>query len=373
MTKPECRINDEMRMPNDERRTQPSEKGKNCTMTRRRNTTTCLIAGLVCLAVALPAAGAEDEGSSSWLESAQRLAAGPAGETGSATDAEPAGWTKPIPVSFSIDYTLVSDYVFRGVNFSEYPREGREKLNHQLGIGFEIDTADLGLPIGVFGASMWFEWYAGQQRISPWTGSNLQEADYVLYWKSALGETGLELELGWIAYHFPFIRKSGSPIPSDFAYTNEAYVTVSYDDSKLFGTDSPVLSPYVSYYQDVDDIRGGWLEIGVGHDFALADCAALKDTPILKDLTVSPLLVLGIDHRWYDKAGFGADNAVGTRLGNLTYGLNISYDLSGALGLPEQIGSLTVAGFLNYCQSFHDDSPAVGDEFYGGMTVGWAW
>ncbi len=47
-------------------------------------------------------------------------------------------WGKSTPITFSFDYTIVSDYIFRGLNFSEYPGEGREKLNHQLGVGLEL-------------------------------------------------------------------------------------------------------------------------------------------------------------------------------------------------------------------------------------------
>ena len=31
------------------------------------------------------------------------------------------------PWSLGLTYSLYSDYIFRGINFSEYPREGREK------------------------------------------------------------------------------------------------------------------------------------------------------------------------------------------------------------------------------------------------------
>ena len=73
------------------------------------------------------------------------------------------GWKKPIPLTFTIDYTLASDYIFRGINFSEYRRrwgqpknEGREKPNHQLATGVGLDLGDFGRA----GGSVWFEWFA---------------------------------------------------------------------------------------------------------------------------------------------------------------------------------------------------------------------
>ena len=93
-----------------------------------------------------------------------------------------------------------------------------------------------------------------------------------------------------------------------------------------------------------------------------------------------------MDHRYYDKAGYGSRGPVvqqqpivevytakGTQLAFLQYGLEIAYDLGGALGLPKEIGGITLKGFLNYTNSFHDSSDLVQDEFWGGMSVSWDW
>ena len=36
-------------------------------------------------------------------------------------------------------------------------------------------------------------------------------------------------------------------------------------------------------------------------------------------------------------------------------------------------GRYDLGGFLNFCQSIHDDASSVKDELYGGMNVGWSW
>ncbi len=281
------------------------------------------------------------------------------------------GWQKPgvlKALSFSIDYTLASDYIWRGLNFSEFAGEGREKLNHQLGVGFEVDLAELGAPgIGRIGGSFWFEWYGGQESLTGWSGNNLQEVDYLVYWAYDIEPIGLGVEVGWVAYHFPRLRDEGSTTSADFAYTHEAYITLSFDDSKIFG--KPILNPTVSYYMDLDDVRASAIVFGVSHDFVLSEC--LEDTPILKDITVTPSLSLMVDHRYYDK--LLGSKSKGTRLGCLEYGLAISYDLSSALAIPEQYGALSLSGFVNYSQSLHDDDATVQDEFYGGCSVGWEW
>lgn len=266
-------------------------------------------------------------------------------------------WAKPVPLTFSLDYTLVSDYIFRGANFSEYAGEGREKPNHQATFGVSYDAGDY----GTFGFAAWFEWFAGQQALTPGDGSkNLQEVDYTVSWSYDLSKLNasvpLTVDIGWIAYTFP--RAAG-----DAHYTNEWYVSLALDDSALFGTEEPVLNPYFAYYMDVDDVQGSWMELGVSHDFALADCCG--DLPCLKDMTVTPSAVLGIDHRYY------ADS---TRLANVVFGLAVSYDLSGALDLPPQYGALTLSGFVNYSQTINDTIRQVlNDEFWGGMSVSYEW
>jgi hypothetical protein len=336
-----------------------------------------------------PARGEEPGSNANWLAAAEETArdlAGPAGEPGRT-------WQKPglwKAVSFTLDYTLASDYVWRGINRSEYCGEGREKPNHQLSVGFEIDPSQLGAPpIGRFGGAVWFEWYAGQERLTPWSGNNLQEVDYQVYWAYDVEPIALGVEVGWIAYHYPRLRDSGAPPPSDAAYTHEVYVKLSFDDSKVFG--EPMLSPTVTYYHDVDEVQAGFLIAQISHDFPLRKSCG--KAPILKDLTITPSFALAVDHRYYDKAHVGSQSptvvsvpreelivdeplyftAKGTRLAYLEYGLVVQYDLSGALGIPPECGACSVSGFLNFTQSLHDNSSAVQDEFWGGMSVGWEW
>ena len=137
----------------------------------------------------------------------------PAGTAAGAAEEE--AWKKDSPISLAIDYALVSDYIWRGINFSEYPGEGREKLNHQLGSGFGIDT-----PIGTIGAYAWFQWYQAQKRINPEQSDHLQEIDYTLSWGYGFDEIGTSLELGWVSYTFPHLS-------GDAFATYEVYGKVS--------------------------------------------------------------------------------------------------------------------------------------------------
>ncbi len=271
--------------------------------------------------------------------------------------AAPAGqWTKPLPISFTLDYTLVSDYVFRGVNLSEFSGEGREKPNHQMTAGISYDAG----AFGTFGFSTWFEWYAAQdsRRFDPASDGKLQEVDYILYWSYDLSQLNKSIpvtfETGWIAYTLP--QSAG-----DAYYTNEWYITLGLDDSTLFGTEGGVLNPYVGYYLDTDDVKGCWIELGVSHDFALAELG-MANVVGLKDITLTPSAVLGIDRGQIDS---------GWHVNNILYGLDVSYDLSGALNIPSQYGSLTLTGFLYFSNAINDD--VINDELFGGVSIGYNW
>jgi len=326
----------------------------------------CLIAVIVIGAMVIPASGAE--GKPDWFAFTDDTAK-PASHA--PTESSP---PKPIPwLTVGFEYVVVSDYIWRGLNLSEYAGEGREKLNHQTTVSFEIDIAELGCPIGgSFGGSIWFEWYAAQEKLTPHSGRNLQEVDFSLHYSHDIGDTGLTGEFGWIAYTFPPMRDSGAGQNRDGSYTHEVYLLLSYDDSNIFG--KPMLNPTVAYYLDVDDVRASFIALGISHDFKIGNIGCpISHCPILKDLTVTPSATLAIDHRYYDKTGFGSANSIGTRLGYIEYGLEMSLDLSSALNISTTYGSLTLGTFINFVQSIHDENTAVQDEFYGGMKIGWEW
>lgn len=308
-------------------------------------------AAALVLAVSAGRASAGEAPAATWLGAAGSLAAV---EAPPAEAAKPE-WTKPIPLSVSVDYTLVSDYVWRGVNLSEYRGEGHERPNHQTNVGLSYDTGDF----GSINAGFWFEWYSGQKAMDPGSDGHLQEVDYTLSWSYDIKAIATSVEVGWLAYQLP--QASG-----DLQTTYEWFIGLGFDDSKLFGTEEAVLNPTVKYYYDVDLVEGGqFLEFGISHDFALAKLGCDK-TPILKDLTITPSATLGVDHRYFTSS---------TKLSNILYGLAVSYDLSGALGIPEQYGSLNLTGFVNYSQALglKEDVSGYQDELFGGMKVGYAW
>jgi hypothetical protein len=352
---------------------------------------------LLMMMVALPAVGETtdaDTENNDWMVASQELTdeqteAQRIDVAKGALESEPAEFEKPLPVSFSIDYTLVSDYIFRGINFSEYKGEGREKLNHQLSVGTEVDLGKFGR----LGASFWWEWYAGQNDTAfggnaPGDDKHLQEVDYVVYYGYTIDPIGLDWEIGYIFYHFPRARRAAKWAgqgDADFATTNELYTVFSWDDSILWRAlglkvADPILNPYFSINWDMDLAKGSsFYAFGMSHDFALGDfCQA----PVIKDLTFGVSWEMGWDHNWLNK--FTLDPAAtsgnegrgyasnSSHLDYMNWGFSLTYDLKSALNIPDKYcGDMYVTGFLNLSNAIAENF--LNDEVYGGMSVGYSW
>lgn len=275
------------------------------------------------------------------------------------TTTEPAS-----PLSFGLTYAIYTDYIFRGANFSEYPGEGREKLNHQLSLDVGVDVGLLfgegSGTWGTFSFNTWFEWFAAQKRLDPIQGGqNLQEVDYNLSWSYEVASIATTFTLGYSFWTFPNSKSVNSM---------EWKVGLEHNDAWMWkwlwaDNEDGVLNPFFTFYHDVDQLAGAsWMECGFSHDFAVCE-----------NVTVTPSMTFAIDHRYLDRmvaTGFTGS----TRLAYIQYGLNVGYDLSSALSLPENIGSVVLTGFLyfNDAVGHPESSNTIQDEFFGGMSLGWS-
>jgi len=267
------------------------------------------------------------------------------------------------PFSFDITYYLYSDYVFRGINFSEYPGEGREKPNHQMTTDISVD---LGMlfgqepgTCGTFTFGTFFEWYAMQKKIDPEKGGhNLQEVDYVLSWAYDIEPIATTFTLGYTFYAFPNAKSIN---------TQEWWFSLEHNDAWMWAwlfpnNEDGVLNPSFFFAQDVEAADGGcWMEFGISHDFELVE-----------NFTLTPGMVLAVDHRWMEPIMDAGDGA--TQLAYIQYGLNAAYNLAPVLQLPDWMGDVTLSGFLYFNQALGnlEDNGRIQDEFFGGMSLGWS-
>jgi hypothetical protein len=189
-------------------------------------------------------------------------------------------------------------------------------------------------------------------------------------WTYAIPKTPLTISLTWDGYILP--RLKHLPGGKDMSFGQEVWFGLALDDSAIFG--KPVFSPYMTFVQDIDDNKGRWIDLGIKHDFKLSELGCAS-TPILKDLTLSPGVVFGIDDGYVDKI---VGNSRGTHLATINYGLTTTWDLNGTFNIPRKYGSFYVKTFLNYKEQVHNyhvngPFPVLRDELYGGVTFGYSW
>lgn len=269
------------------------------------------------------------------------------------------------PVSFSITYSLYSDYVSRALNLSEYDdRERREDLNHQMTTSLSLDIAKFfGREEGEFGAftfDTFFEWFAGQDMLDPVYGDhNCQEIDYTLSYSYEVKPIFTTFTVGYAFYAFPNHKEIA---------TQEWLFRVEHNDAWMWKWALPenedgVFNPYVAYWQDADLIsRAAWWQFGFSHDFEL-----------MKDVTLTPTLDFGVDHHWIHPTLAAGDGTQG--LASIQYGPTVSYDMTDLIKLKEWgFGSVVWSGFMYYSDAVGNprDDHLTADEFYGGTSIGWS-
>lgn len=270
------------------------------------------------------------------------------------------------PVDIFIKYAITTDYIWRGINYTDYPKEDSGgRPSHEITAGLELNCPRK--EFGKVGMSVFAQFYSGMRAANAGRSDHLGAVDYTLYWKNTIDD--VTAELGWTLHTWP--RVSG-----DADDTNELFVKLTYDDKDLYGAESGVFNPYVFYAVDLDTVKGGgWFELGVDHAFDLDEY-----TNGLRYLTITPSMSLGIDNRYLH--AFSAQTAIpavsqreagqkATRLANIVYGLAFDYDLSDALQMDPGLGNLSLGAFVKYSDALRED--ILNDQFWGGLQVAYKW
>ena len=58
----------------------------------------------------------------------------------------------------------------------------------------------------------------------------------------------------------------------------------------------------------------------------------------------------------------------------MLWGLDLTYDMTELLRIPEGWGGVALSGFLYFSDALGnaEDSGMIQDEFFGGMSIGWS-
>lgn len=283
-----------------------------------------------------------------------------------------------LPITLGVSYYLLSDYVFRGINFSEYTRgrnsrgEGRERLNHQVTTALTYDAGDF----GKFGFDTFFEWYEAQAKLNPYGGGqNLQEVDYIIRWTYPIKAISTDATLGYTFYTFPnlakLLRQDRLVGNNNDDRTHEWWFKLNHNDAWAWkwlfpDNESGILNPYYLFAQDVGIGSGAvYMELGFSHPFTI---------PGIDNFTITPSYMLAGDGG-YLKRLRGKPHHDYLRLAYDQWALNMTYDLTPVLHLPKWAGTVSVSGLLYFNNAFGSAAREndINDEFWGGMSVNWAW
>lgn len=212
---------------------------------------------------------------------------------------------KALPVEVSFGADVVSRYVWRGQVLNDEPVVQPTATLAAYGFSFNVwgslDTTD----------------NAGDSE-----AGNLQEVDYTGSY-SFTPFAGLDLSAGYVHYDFAGLDD-----------TAEVFLTAT-------GSCTP-LSPTLSVYYDVDEVRGFYVNAGVSHEFALAEKLGLT-------LAAS----LGWGSSQYNAFYFGEER---NAFNDAVLGATLSYQL---------LDNLSVYAYAKYAVMVEDELREAAQDSYG--------
>jgi len=242
-------------------------------------------------------------------------------------------------VNIDIKVTYFSDYYYRGVDRSSFisdvttPRT-TNTANFQFDGRLQFNLDKLPHPfIGIFANVLDSDPVSNFQEFRPYFGVEWRVRPLIL-------AGGVNI------YEFPDRSELS---------TSEGWVKITLDDSMLFKTDEPVLSPYIFAAYDYDLYDGWYIEAGVSHDFAIEGT----------DITITPLANVAY------VASHGAfAGPTGRDSGFQHYEIGVigRYALNNLLNIPQRYGTWSLNGYLYYTDSIDDD--VRGDSaVWGGVGI----
>jgi hypothetical protein len=217
-------------------------------------------------------------------------------------------------VNIDLVFRYTTDNVYRGLSRSD-GIENRHSPNYQFDGRLTFDLGKLPHPfLGAF--------------------VNVHSADPVSRFQEVRPIVGLEwnlrpfiVEAGNITYIFP---------ERDQLNTGEVYVKVTFDDSWLLRTDTPIVSPYVFAAYDYDKYAGLYFEAGLRHDFVIEGTGLT--------LTALANIAFVANNAFYSTSPNGRD----TGLQHYEVGLIGTYSLNQLFRFSPRYGRFSLEGYLYY-------------------------
>jgi len=229
----------------------------------------------------------------------------------------------------------MTDYVYRGVDRSDVG--GYEDApNLQVDAKLSFDLGKLPHPfVGVFANVYDSDPISNFQEIRPYFGADWNLRPFLF-------------SFGNITYIYP---------DRDEFNTGEAFLKITFDDSFLFSTERPILSPYVLGAYDYDVNNGYYVEAGLTHDMII------EDTGMMLTFLGSIGYVRGIERQFV----FFSEEDDGLQYWEV--GMIGTYSLNTLMNVSRRYGEWSMKGFLFYTNRIDDELPAD-TQLWGGIALG---
>jgi hypothetical protein len=258
-------------------------------------------------------------------------------------------------VHFDLTVRYVTDYVFRGIDRSEGTGQFNDDEGNPIVFPEDPDTEGGGEDAANLQVDTRFKFDLGRAP-SPFVGlfANVYNDDPINRFQEIRPFFGLE----WMVR--PFIVGVGHTTfiypERDDANTAEVWASVTLDDSFLWNSERPVLSPYVFGAYDYDLYSGFYIEAGVKHEIVF------EDTPFTLTLVADAAFVI-------DNPQFTAANEEDTGFQHWDVGLIGRYNLNTLFNVSRRYGTFHLEGYLYYTDGLDDDLLAD-TELWGGVGIG---
>ena len=259
-------------------------------------------------------------------------------------------------VNFDFQVRFLTDYVFRGIDRGE----GSGGFNDDEGnpVVFDPDEPDFE-PGAEDAGNLQFDSrvkFDLGRAPSPIVGlfANVYNDDPINRFQEIRPFVGLE----WMVR--PFIIAAGQTTfiypERDDVNTAEVWASVTLDDSFLFRSERPVLSPYVFAAYDYDLYDGMYIEAGIKHEIIF------EDTPFT--LTFMADVAFVVDHPQFT---FAEEEDTGFQ--HVDVGLIGRYNLNTLFNISRRYGTFQLEGYLFYTDGI-DNNLLADTQLWGGVGIG---
>ncbi|HEX4125273.1 MAG TPA: hypothetical protein VHY37_11145 [Tepidisphaeraceae bacterium] len=215
---------------------------------------------------------------------------------------------------YHLEVSFLNRYVYRGVDQTPIPYRSENPL--QFNGTAEMDLGNLPHPfVGLFSNIFDHDPVSRFEEVRPYVGAR---------WTIK----PLTISGGYNDYIFPNREKTSD--------TQEGFASLGLDDSRIWNTEQPILSPYIYGAYDFARYHGAYMEVGIRHDFVIGDSG----------VTLSPQgeVAYVIKDHYFLRAPHTLDSG----WQHYEVGMVGSYLINEGLNFPKRYGTWKVVGYLFY-------------------------